>query len=198
MVQKRKKKKPAKRKKGKSSIVKQLLVGFSILIALVLVAGVVYFWPQTSTKQNNLALDKAGFDSLFLASGLDPEKDKQIVRNPEGEVWKVKVESLRQKRQLVNAFKHMTRTRNWSWVLGKETRHKDELIQSIDLRPGDQESLRIILALSLPTEQQSKPDPKAPLVSIILDDIGHEPVQSLKPVFGFEIPDYFCGSALPF
>jgi len=152
-------------------------------------------------------------DSVLIAARVDPTSQKKVVERDGVERWLITLPSRETKDRIIEALEGGVASQNGFWHKGEETWRTDSYVQLVELRREDGRPLRLIFMVKSerrkPRMQQKPPEPlevapplavkedpvdepDAPLVAIILDDIGLHSYTKLSPVLDLKFPITFA------
>lgn len=215
---KKRRSKPARRRstKKKSNGLPSWLGKAFVTIAFLGMVGVAVGLFVFKDRIMYTGLTTDWVDSVLIAAQVDPETQKQVVIHEGTEKWKITVDSQDKKNAIIRALASGVESKGDKWSQGEETWRNGKGYHVVELPKEDGEPLRLIFEiakrrpnLKKPTKPKvappvtavaDVPDPKdlidtnvdAPLIAIILDDIGHKPVDSLRPVLDLKYPITFA------
>ncbi|MDJ0836941.1 MAG: divergent polysaccharide deacetylase family protein [Acidobacteriota bacterium] len=154
-------------------------------------------------------------ESVVMAAGIDLDANRQVAKRDGVERWKIRMPDRETKNRVVAALKRGVESQNGVWRPGEETWRDGRNYHLVELEKADGTPLRLIFEV-VPKKRKTSPKPDsrvaekkpidvpipappsapeeraAPRISIILDDIGHYPVNHLDLVLELKFPITFA------
>lgn len=219
-----KRKQPSRRRKTKSTQSRRGT--FSKRALLLVFIGLVSVSLYLVLKQREYETEytEDWVKSILIAANVDPERQVQVVHHDGTERWKVSLNSKNKKDAILRALKESSKAQGSIFIEDEAVWREGKSYHIVELNKEKGPLLRLIFVVSKkqPTKKQptkkhpkkAKPPadtpvdvpvskkvvvpskPKSRFIAIILDDIGHEDVETLRSVLELKYPITFA--VLPF